>query len=485
VLINCPRKIYMAATIVLGSLFLSSCTVGPDYLRPALPDIKKFSHQESVSVEHPQPSDYRFWQSFNDATLTQLVDATLKHNHNIRIAYANYQKANALLRGARFEKIPIPTASGEAGSIRESKDQANGADRRHENYQADIGVVWELDFFGRIQRTIEAQRGETQARAGDLAAMQVAVVGELARNYFQLRGLQEQLRIVRSNVQNQKRTVRMLRLRYEAGQGTSFDVDRGLVLLESTQARTPALEVDIAVLTHRIAVLTGNIPESMETKLDIIGEFKTTDAPDIALDTPGELLRRRPDVAAAERRLASASALVGVETADLFPRFTLAALIGVQSFNAGSLFQADSATRAITLGMGGPFLNIGQVRARIAAANADMEASLALYERTVLEALEETENTLIRISRIKQELDHLQQATEASSRAAKAAQAHFDNGTIDVLEVLDAEYNHLQAQNDYVLGWTRYMQFHISLYEIMAGGWPQDLPKREINDKSL
>ncbi len=475
--INCPRKKYLTATIVFGSLFLSSCTVGPDYLRPALPGIEKFSYQDSASVERPQPLDSRFWQSFHDAALTHLIDAALKHNHDIRIAYANYQQANALLRGVRFDRIPIPTAGGEAGSIRASEDQADGEDRRYENYQADIGVVWELDFFGRIRRGIEVRRSETEARAADLAAMQVVVIGELARSYFQLRGLQEQLRIVRSNVQNQKRTVGMLRVRYEAGQGTSFDVDRGLVLLESTQARIPALEADIGVLTHRIAVLTGNMPEVMAEKLDLTGEFTAPDAPDIALDTPGELLRRRPDVAAAERRLASASVQVGVATADLFPRFTLGALIGTQSFNAGSLFQADSATRAVTMGVGGPFLSIGQVRARIAAANADMEASLARYERTVLEALEETENALIRISRSKQELDHLQRATKASSRAVKAAQAHFDNGTIDVLEVLDAERNLLQSQNDYVQGWARCMQFHISLYEAMAGGWPQDIPE--------
>ena len=477
---NGLQKKYLTAAIVFGSLFLSSCTVGPDYLRPALPDIKQFSHQESVSVERPQPSDSRFWQSFNDATLTQLVDAALKHNHDIRIAYANYRQANALLRGARFEKIPIPAASGEAGAIRASEDQADGGDRTYENYQADIGVVWELDFFGRIQRNIEARRSETEARAADLAAMQVAVVGELARNYFQLRGLQEQLRIVRNNVQNQKQTVNMLRVRYEAGQGTSFDVDRGLVLLEGTQSRIPALEADIGVLTHGIAVLTGNIPEAMAETLDMPEAFKALDAPGIALDTPGKLLRRRPDIAAAERRLAFASAQVGVETADLFPRFTLGALMGIQSFNAGSLFQADSATRSITLGVGGPFLNMGQVRARIAAANANMEASLARYERTVLDALEETENALIRISRSKQELDHLQQATNASSRAAKAAQAHFDSGAIDVLDVLDAKYSHLQAQNEYVLGWARYMQFHISLYEAMAGGWLQDIPDWDL-----
>ncbi|MGB3223423.1 MAG: TolC family protein [Desulforhopalus sp.] len=464
---------------ILTTLLISSCTVGPDYVRPPLPEVNKFVRQEDSSGTKPQPAAADFWHSFDDPMLVQLVDSALRHNHDLRIAYANYQRANALLREARFEQIPIPTASAEASNVYTSADQTLDGDRDYDTYHADIGVIWELDFFGRIRRSIEAQRAETEASAADFAAMQIAVISELTQTYFRLRGQQEQLRIVHENSENQARTLEMIGLRYEAGVGSSFDVDRGRALLETTQSRVPALEADIAVAIHRIAVLTGATPESMTAGLDATGEFKVMPAPDIAVDTPGDVLRRRPDVAAAERRLAAASARIGVATADLFPHFTLGGLIGTQSLDAGALFQHDSATRMLTLGVGGPFLNIGQVRARIAAADADMAGNLAAYERTVLAALEETGNALIRISRSEQELEYLREATQASIRAVKAARAHFDSGAIDVLDVLDAERNSLQVENDYTQSWTRHMQAQVSLYEALAGGWPNSVPGKE------
>ncbi len=481
-LINLSRLIAVGRLLFVGILtssLITSCTVGPDYVRPPLAEIDKFVRQEASPDTKPQPGNTEFWHSFDDPMLVQLVDSALQHNHDLRIAYANYQRANALLREERFEQIPIPAASVQAGNVHASVDQTVDGDRDYGTYQADIGVTWELDFFGRIRRSIEAQRAETEASAADLAAMQVAVIGELTHTYFCLRGQQEQLRIMHENSENQARTLEMIKLRYEAGMGTSFDVDRGRALLETTQSRLPALEADIAVATHRIAVLTGARPGSMAAELESTGEFKVMPAPDIAVDTPGDLLRRRPDVAAAERRLAAASARIGVAAADLFPRFTLGGLIGTQSLDAGALFQHDSATRMLTLGISGPFLNVGQVRARIAAADADMAGNLAVYERTVLVVLEETENALIRISRSKQELEHLWKTTQASTRAVTAARTHFDNGTVDVLDVLDAERNSLVAENDYAQSWTHHMQAQVSLYEALAGGWPDSVPHKD------
>ena len=191
--------------------------------------------------------------------------------------------------------------------------------------------MWELDFFGRIRRGVQAQRADTQASAADLAALQVVLVGDLAETYFRLRGLQEQLRIAQRNADNQAQTLRLIDLRRAAGMGSAFEVDRATTQLENTRASVPALQSAIAVSTNRIAVLVGQTPETVLAGLD--SDTPLPSLPEsIATGTPAELLRRRPDVTAAERRLAAATSRVGVARADLFPRFTLGGLIGTQAW---------------------------------------------------------------------------------------------------------------------------------------------------------
>lgn len=476
-----PKTTYPA--LALLAIALSACTVGPDYVRPDPPPVDAFVRQQ-VAVESPAPAaDAEFWRGFGDPLLERLVDAALLHNHDLRIALANYQQANALLRNAKFDRLPTLTASAEANDVRASADQMPGVTREgrdYEDYSAGFGAIWELDFFGRIRRGVEAQRAEAASGAADLAAMQVAVVGEMARTYFQLRGWQEQLRIARENADSQARTQQLLQVRQQAGFGSNFDVDRGLAQLESTRARIPALEAEVAVASHRIAVLAGMTPEALVTELEAAGELPALAGQGVAAGTPGELLRRRPDVAAAEGRLHAATARIGVATADLFPRFTLGGLIGTQAFDAGALFERDSETRLLTLGIDGSFLNVGRVRARIAAANAAAAGDLARYERTVLVALEETENALVRVSRSEREAGSLRQAAEAGTRAAQVARLRFENGAIDVLELLEAERASLQAEDAYAQGRVRNALSQVALYQALAGGWPSHVPQESV-----
>ncbi|HYM85854.1 MAG TPA: efflux transporter outer membrane subunit, partial [Pseudoxanthomonas sp.] len=397
-------------TVAVASVLLAACTVGPDYVRPNLPAVDQFSNSASpqVAKEAAPAVDLEFWRSFGDPVLEQLVDEALLSNHDLRIALARYEQANALLRNSKSDRIPTLTVNAEASDGRSSSDQLPGVDRAgrdNEQYSAGLSALWELDFFGRIRRGIEAQGAETEASAADLAAVQVVLVGDLADTYFRLRGLQEQLRIAEQNADNQAQTLRLIDLRSTAGLSSSFEVDRARTQLETTRSRVPALQSAIAVSTHRLAVLVGRTPETV-----LAGLQQDTPLPSlpehIAVGTPAELLRRRPDVTAAERRLGAATARIGVATADLFPRFTLGGLIGTQALDAGALFERDSETRLIAFGIDGSFLNVGRVRSRIAAANAATAADLAAYEQTVLLALEETENALVRVSRSVEENAH-------------------------------------------------------------------------------
>lgn len=471
----------LAASLL--ALSLGACMVGPDHVRPSLPVSDGFAHDAANPLSlAPQPaSDADFWNAFDDPTLTRLVDEALLANHDLRIALTRYDRANALLRGARFDTLPTLTGSGEASDTRASADQMPTAARDQrdgESYSAGIDMAWELDLFGRVRRNVEANRAETAAAAADLAALQVAIVAEVARSYIDLRGLQERLQVARDNAANQRETLRIVQARLDAGSATGFDQARASAQLEATLARVPALEAEAAVMMHRLAVLAGKTPGALAVDLAQPTGLPALPVP-VDPGTPGDLLRRRPDITAAEHRLHAATARIGVATADLFPRFTLGGLIGSQAIDAGDLFERDSETRVVALGIDWSFLDIGRVRARIAAADADAAGELARYQKTVALALEETENALVRHARTRVEDQHLQQAAADSARAAELARLRYDAGATGLLEVLDAERTRLQAQDALADVRTRAANSAVAVYKAMAGGWPGRIPVRE------
>lgn len=460
---------------------LSACTVGPDFVRPGMPVPDGFVQAQAADATHATPTvapDPLFWESFGDPQLTALVEEALASNHDLRIALANFDRANALLRESKFDYFPTITADAEGSDGRASADQAPGvarSDRDGESYGVGIHAGWELDLFGRIRRSVEAGRADAAASAADLAAAQVAIVGEVARTYFGLRGLQERLHVARENAANQRETLRLVDARLGAGRGTEFDTARARAQLETTSARIPALEAQVAFDMHRLAVLVGRPPGALVAELAPPRALPDLPAK-LDAGTPGDLLARRPDVAAAERRLHAATARIGVATADLFPRFTLGGLIGSQAIDTSMLFERDSETRVVALGVDWSFLDVGRVRARIAAADASASGSLARYEQAVLRALEDTENALVRHARARLEDAHLQRAASNSAHAAELAHIRFEAGATGLFEVLDAERTRLEAQDAFAAARTRAVVSAVALYQAMAGGWPGKLP---------
>ncbi|MFC3551958.1 efflux transporter outer membrane subunit [Lysobacter cavernae] len=479
-------------TLAVAAALLAACAVGPDYVRPTLSTPAAFARDEAPAATTgdnavaadatatPQ-ADAEFWRSFNDPLLTRLVDESLSANHDLRIALSRYDRANALLRNAKLDRYPTVTASGSAGESRSSADQMPGVDRAGrdvESYSLGADVSWELDLFGRVRRNVEAQRAEAWATASDLDALQVAIVGEVTRSYVELRGLQERLRVARTNADNQRETLRLVDARFSAGRGTDFDTSRARAQLETTLSRVPALEAQEAVTMHRLAVLTGQTPDALIAELTPQQVLPSLPAR-LQPGAPGELLRRRPDVIAAEHRLHAATARIGVATADLFPRFTLGGLIGSQAIDSSALFERDSETRLVALGIDWSFLDIGRVRARMAAADADAAGELARYQQSVLLALEDTENALVRYARARVEDQHLERAALDSATAAQLARVRYEAGAADLFEVLDAERTQLTAQEAFADGRTRSVTGAVALYKALAGGWPTRLPLRE------
>lgn len=455
-------------------LTLAACAVGPDYRSPEVPEPSSLVRADEAFYS-ADPIDAAFWQRFDDPLLTQLVDDTLAANHDLRVGLARYDRSRALLRQSRQDLLPSVTAEAGVANQRLSADQMPGAtrgERDSDSFDAGVAAFWELDFFGRVRRSVEAQRAEVEASAADLHALQVVVVAELVDSYFQLRGMQEQHRVARANAENQRESLALVNARLDAGRGIEFDSVRARAQLETTLSRIPALEGEIAALTHRIAVLSGKPPGELVAVLEEPAPLPAL--PDrVATGLPGELLRRRPDIVAAERRLEVASARIGIATADLYPRFTLSGLLGTQAATTGDLFSRDSETRLVALGIDWSFLDMGRVRARMAAADADADANLALYEQTILRALEETETALARYAQARREREHLQDAAEASAEAARQARQRFEVGVVDFLQVIDAERSRLEIEDSLARSHTRSATALVGLYKALAGGWTE------------
>ena len=257
------------ALTVLATALLSACAVGPDFVRPEVAAAAVFARAPEASAA-PLSADAPFWEAFGDPVLSSLVTDALRANHDLRIALARRDQADALLRGARFDRLPTITADAQGSEGRASADQLPGVareDRTARSYAAGIAASWELDLFGRIRRSVEAGTANADASATDLRAAQVAVTGDVAAAYIELRGLQERLRVAHANRDNQQRTLDLVQARLDAGSASDFDATRARAQRDTTAARIPALEAAEAVAMHRIAVLTGRTPDALIAKL--------------------------------------------------------------------------------------------------------------------------------------------------------------------------------------------------------------------------
>ena len=479
------KPLLLSSMTLACSMALSGCAVGPDFKSavPAVQTPAQFARQEARADAPPLPSvdvrDAAFWREFGDDTLTTLVRQALGGNHDLGAALARLQAADAVLNEAQMDRYPTVTMNAGATQQKLSQDQLSpGQPRSTRSYNAGIAAQWEVDLFGRVRRAVEAQQAQRLATHADLAALQVVIAAQVADSYAQLRGTQLRLQIAQANARNQRDSLQLVERRLQAGMATDLDASRARALLLGTEARIPNLQAQAAVLQHRLAVLAGLPPGDLIDMLGSAQELPRLPAVPQA-DTPGELLRRRPDLAAAEARLHAATVRVGVATADLFPRLSIGGLLGSFALGGNDLFKGSTATSSVFLGVDWSFLDVGRVRARIAAANADAEGELARYQQSVLLALEDAENALVRHSRARSEDAHLERAAIDAAQAARLARARFEAGASGLLDVLDAERVQLQAQDAFADGRTRSVASAVALYKALGGGWQEVLPERE------
>jgi multidrug efflux system outer membrane protein len=341
----------------------------------------------------------------------------------------------------------------------------------------DVGfdAFWELDFFGRVRRGVQAARAEEGAGLATLQDAQVSVTAEVARNYFVLCGLKDQLGVALRNADNQGQTLEITGVRLEAGRGNELDTSRADAQLQTTLSTIPPLEASIATTIHRLSVLTGRQPDVLEEQLRpslVLPELPVLNA----IGTPEALLRRRPDVRIAERNLAAATARIGVAVADLFPKVTFNGSVGYDASKAGDIGTAGSTVFGFGPSISWAAFDLGRVRARIEQARARDDAALATYEKAVLNALEDTEDALITYGRAQLRRDTLARASAASEKAAHLARQRFEVGLTDFLNVLQAETTMLVAQDALAQTRTQTATALVAVYKALGGGWMETSP---------
>lgn len=467
-------------TVAAAALALAACAVGPDYRKPELP--VAHADIETALYDSSEPAS-AFWSVFGDAELDALETRALSANHDLRIALANLNQARALRREAAFDYLPTVTAGAGYTEALQSRDQAPGLDpdaRKSELYDGGFDAFWELDLFGRVRRENEASRANEEALTADLHSAQISVAAEVARTYFELRGAQARYAVAQGNADNQLGTLQYTEARLQYGRGTEFDQQRARAQLATTRARVPDQQIAISNATHRLAVLCGLEPDALKDELAADSAMPTTGMPSlprlVRIGQPEDLLRRRPDVASAERQLAAATAGIGIATADYFPRVTFNGEAGFSVAHLSSVGDNGSGSYAFGPSISWAAFDLGRVHARVQQRRAQTDAALARYQQSVLRALEETANTLSAYGYNRHKLDLLDESVQASNRAVELARVRFEAGAADFIDVLDAERNQLDAEDQLAQARTQTATSLVALYKSLGGGWNADAP---------
>lgn len=462
------RRSLLTAGFSLTALALAGCmTVGPDYTRPATAD---------ATLLNADPAHFRgdaieraWWQQFHDPVLSQLVDVSLARNHDLRIASANLKAARAVFDDVELDRLPTVTAE---ASHQHGKAQQPGlgeARQELESYRAGFDMSWEIDLFGHVERSIEAAEADAQAAEAALRAAKVSVIAEVARSYGELRGAQTRLSVAMRNRDNQAQTLSVISARREAGRVTDLEVATARARLAGTEARIPPLSAAVKRAEYRLAVLAGYRPGELPVDLAVrpLPDSETR----IAIGQASELLRRRPDVAQAERQLAGATARVGVATADLFPRLSVTGFLGFVAGTGSALGESGSKAWSVAPTLSWPAFDLGSVRARLRASEAGADAALAGYEQTVLRALEETENAFVAYGEDQRRLGALSEQVQANAQAVELARVRYEEGVVDFLVLLDSERDQLNAEEALAEAQTSSYTGIVAIYKALGGGW--------------
>ena len=468
-------------TVWGGILLLSGCTVGPKYVQPSVPPPPAAYKETPSNWSQANPQDQlpkgKWWEIYGDQQLNSLEESIAVSNQNLKVAYQEYMSARDLVRQARSQLFPTVAVQPTGSRTQLSQNRPNVVPTTKSQYSDTVlpaELSYEVDLWGQVRRTIESSRENAQASAGDLENVSLSLHSELAFDYFSLRGLDLQKQLLDATVVDFEKALQLTQARYHGGVASDVDVAQAETQLETTRAQDIETGVARAQFEHAIAVLSGQNASTFTIPPTPL----TASPPQLPLGVPSELLERRPDIAAAERRVASANAQIGIATAAYYPQISLAASGGLESSAIGALFQGPSTLWSVGGSAFETVLDGGRRRAVTQQARDNHEATVASYRENVFEAFQQVEDNLAALRLLDQELTTQQVAVASARRSVDLSTARYKRGITTYLEVLTAQSIALSDERTAADLMTRRMTASVQLIKALGGGWDRtQLPK--------
>lgn len=470
------------AILTLASLgLLSGCAVGPDYARPAAPVPDQFMGQAAVDRRHAVASTElaTWWAGFGDPQLTRMVALALDQNLDMAQASARVAQARAGLGAAHAALLPSGNVTGQAARAYQSVETplgrvlnaSPGFEREGSAYQIDAVASWELDLFGGLRRGREAALADYRATEAGAVAARLTVAAKTADLYISIRGLQTRLGVAQRQVQKQQELLAIVYQLYGKGLAAELQVMQAQGALAQARASVPALEAALDAAANALDVMLGSPPGTYRAELAQAGAIPV--APRIgATGSPADLLRRRPDLIVAERRLAASSARIGVAVAEYYPKLSLGGLVGSATSVSGSnLFTSGASQAAGVLGLRWRLFDFGRIEAQIAQAKGQEAEMLAAYRLAVLQACEDVETAFSALVKREEQAAVLDQGVDSLGRARDASVAAYRKGVVSLVEVLQADQRMLGASDALAQAQTDAARAAVAAFKALGGGW--------------
>jgi NodT family efflux transporter outer membrane factor (OMF) lipoprotein len=461
--------------ITLASATLVACAVGPDYRRPEVALTPSYMNGNAVAAAPATPDTW--WRGFNDPLLNRVVDRALSQNLDLAQVRARVDQARAAAKHAGAALAPSVGLNGSAGRIRQSLEtpvggiaQAFGAPRTFNDYSVGAQASWELDLFGGLRRGKEAAIAEAQAAEIADGAAHLTIAAETADSYLALRGLQARLGVAAQQEETQAKLVELIRQRAEQGISADRELQRAIGDLEGVRASIPPIRAAIDAQLNRLDILMAAPAGTYRGELTSAAALPTPPAPSGSL-TPADLLRRRPDVVAAERRLAASNARIGLAVANYYPHFSFSGLLGLSSVSTDRLFTDDAIQTAGIVGLRWRLFDFGRVDAEVAIARSREAEALAAYRATVLRATEDVENALSRFLESGNEAAALERQIVALERARAQTLSAYQAGVLSLIEVLDIDRQLLAASDRLASAQANVARASVASFRALGGGW--------------
>ncbi len=449
-----------------------------------MPVMESYLGQEAVEQRHAAANAdiINWWEGFGDPQLTRFITSALEKNLDLAQASARVDQARAGLGAANAALLPAGNISGQAARAYQSAETPLGQvlssmpnfDRYGNSYETNVGTIWELDIFGGLRRGREAAFAEFQASEAGVAATRLSVAAQTAEIYISIRGLQARLDVIRRQVQTQQELLSTINLLYDNGLAAELQVRQVEGALAQVRTSVPLLEMGLDAAMNSLDVMLGTPPGTHRAELTEPRAIPVA-SKIVGMGAPGDLLRRRPDLIMAERRLAASNARIGAAIGEYYPKLSLSGLIGsASSVSSGNLFSSGASQAAGVLGLRWRLFDFGRIDAQIDQLKGQEAEMLAAYRLAVLRAAEDVENAFSVLINREEQADILAGGVKSLSRAREVSFTAYRTGVVSLIEVLQADENLLRASDLQVQAQTTSAQAAVAAFKALGGGWQPD-----------